>query len=70
MTTPVAGEYRSRTTGRIIFGVLEIFLGALCLLMVPLVLLSLAMAGRHSGTAPPLRALIPGNGLYALTFHE
>ncbi len=66
MTNPVAGEYRNRTTGLIVFGVLEITLGGLCLLMVPLMLLSMAMAGGHSGTAPPLRALIPGVGLYAL----
>ena len=66
MNTPAAVEYRDRTAGLIVFGVLEILLGALFLLMVPLMLLSLAMAGRQTGVPPSPQVLIPATGLYAL----
>jgi uncharacterized membrane protein len=66
MTTPVAGEYRDRATGLIVFGVFEILLGALCLLLALLMPLSLMMASRQTGALRPLVGLIFGTGFYAL----
>ena len=65
MTNPVSGEYHNRTTGLIIFGILEIVMGALSLLMAVTVLLGGLLAG-HAGGEMPLRALIPGVGVYVL----
>ena len=49
-----------------VFGILEILLGALSWLFVPLMLLSLAFAGRHGAAAtPPM--IVPIVGLYALS---
>ena len=67
MTTSIAGEYRDRTTGLIVFGILEIALGALFLLMVPLVLLSLTMARRQGGVPVEPLSLIPAIGFYVLS---
>ena len=66
MTTPVAGEYRDRATGLIVFGVFEILLGALCLLLALLMPLSLMMANRNAGAPRPLVGLIFGTGFYVL----
>jgi hypothetical protein len=66
MSTPAAGEYRDRKTGLIIFGILEILLGAFCWLMVPLMFLSMAIAGRRAGASAVPATLLPAAGIYAL----
>ena len=64
MITPAAVEYRDRTTGLLVFGVLEILLGALCFLMVALMLVGLLISDRYAGSPLTLRALVPGIGFY------
>jgi hypothetical protein len=66
MITPAAGEYRDRTTGLIVFGILEILLGALFLLLMALMGLGLAFASRHGGAAVTPRAIIPAVGIYGV----
>lgn len=66
MTTPVVGEYRDRTTGLIVFGVVEILMGGICFLFIAVMLFSLVMAGHRATPAPSLRMFIPGMGIYAL----
>ncbi len=67
MTNPVAGEYRSRMTGLVVFGVLEIVMGALCLLAAAFMLLGGLVASRTGGAGLQMRALIPALGLYVVT---
>ncbi len=65
MNPATPGEYRDRKTGLTVFGILEIVLGAMAWLLVPLTLLSLALAPQAGGTAPPLAALLPAALMYA-----
>ena len=66
MTTPASGEYRDRIAGLIVFGILEILGGILCLLLLPLMLFGLAMAAQQGNAALSLHAMIPGMCIYAL----
>lgn len=53
-TTPPVLDHRDRRIGLILFGILEILIGGICSLMIPLMLFAMAMAGRRPGapTAP------------------
>ncbi|QDT98219.1 hypothetical protein [Gimesia aquarii] len=57
--------FKDRSTGLIIFGLLQIFMGGCCALMIPLMLLSLAVA---PDVNPQLdtQTLVPAIGIYAL----
>jgi hypothetical protein len=70
---PVAGEpeFQDRKTGLMVFGIIEIILGALCALLLPCMVggmvMANAMAQRTGQPAPmQLRAMVPGAMLYAL----
>ncbi|QDU09410.1 hypothetical protein [Gimesia aquarii] len=57
--------FKDRSTGLIIFGLLQIFMGGCCALMIPLMLLSLAVA---PDVNPQLdtQTLVPAIGIYTL----
>ena len=54
--------YRDRSTGLVIFGVLEILLGVCCALLVPLSLLAWSVSGGSTG----LGSTIPVLGIYVV----
>ncbi|HEV2395080.1 MAG TPA: hypothetical protein VG146_22240 [Verrucomicrobiae bacterium] len=60
---PVPPQYKDRHTGLVVFGILEIVLGALCLLMVGFMVLGQLMLSRTSG-ALNSRILLPGILVY------
>jgi uncharacterized membrane protein len=66
MTIPDVGEYRDRTTGLIVFGILEILFGFFCWLFVPLLLLSMAFASRRGGAPVPPFGIAPAVAVYSL----
>ena len=62
-------DFKDRTTGLIVFGILEIIFGAFCALMVPLMIFGMFVsAGLHKGSTPPVGAsmMIPGILFYVL----
>jgi hypothetical protein len=63
--TPAVPEFKDRRTGLIAFGILEILLGACCVLMVPLMVFGQLMAANMSGTPPSLWMIIPAALIYA-----
>ena len=70
-TIPPVHEFKNRSTGLIVFGVLEILLGCLCALLVPIMLLGQAMSFRVTGAEPNYRMAVPGvvmYGILAVTF--
>lgn len=63
---PLAPHFKDRRTGLIGFGILEIVLGVLAALMIPLMLLGQAMAAQTNPEPMPLRQLIPAVVSYVL----
>jgi hypothetical protein len=63
---PPSSDFKDRRTGLIVFGILEIGLGALAALMIPLMLLGQSMAARTNQEAMSPRQLIPGLVSYAV----
>ena len=63
---PPLPEFKDRSTGLIVFGILEILLGCLCALLVPLMLLGQVMSAKATGGAPNFRMAIPGMMMYAM----
>jgi hypothetical protein len=61
---PVAPDFKDRRTGLIVFGILEIVLGALAALMIPLMILGQAMAVRANQDAMAVRQLAPAMVTY------
>lgn len=57
-------EFKNRSTGLMVFGILTILMGAFCALFVPLMLFSQAMAARDPALGNP-RALIPAIAMYS-----
>ncbi len=53
MTTPAPSDYRDRKTGLIIFGILEILAGALCLLFLLLLLVMSSLRPADTVSPPP-----------------
>lgn len=66
MNAPPVIGHRDRTTGLVVFGIFEIALAALCLLLVAVMLASLSIVGSMPGRRVEPRAMIPGISLYAL----
>ena len=64
MNSPVVGDYRDRSTGLTVFGVLEILFGALCLLLVPLAAIGMVASARRAGTPVSPQMLAPALGFY------
>jgi hypothetical protein len=67
MTTPAASDYHDRKTGLVLFGVLEIAIGFICLLLILLMLLGQAVAGRGPTPPPGLSSVATVMIMYALT---
>ena len=64
LDTPL--PFKDRKTGLVVFGILEILAGALCVLLVPLLFLGQAMNSRVTGTEPNYRLALPGVMVYAM----
>jgi hypothetical protein len=61
---PLAPDFIDRRTGLAVFGILEILLGALAALMIPLMILGQAMAARANQDAMAVRQLAPAMVTY------
>jgi hypothetical protein len=57
--SPPASSHKDRRTGLILFGILEILLGALCLLMTGFMVLGQMMLARTSDVPMHIQTLIP-----------
>ena len=62
----VVPNFKDRRTGLIIFGILEMLLGGLAALMVPLMVAGQLMASRATREPVPLRQIIPGMAVYII----
>lgn len=66
-TLPGTDEvYRDRSLGLVVFGVIEILIGAFLALMVPLALLALWVSGGGASGSSTLRSTVPLLGIYAI----
>jgi hypothetical protein len=54
---PVAPDYKDRSTGLLVFGILEIGGGALAALMIPFALLGVVLSRKASGVTMPMGSL-------------
>jgi len=63
---PAALDFKDRRTGLMVFGILEILLGGLAALMIPLMILGQVMAAQVTHEPTPLRQIIPGVVLYGI----
>jgi len=61
---PTPTLYKDRRTGLIVLGILEILLGGLCVLLVPLLFFGQAMQARVTGAAPQYRIILPAAATY------
>lgn len=66
MTTPADPEYRDRKTGLVLFGIIEIAIGFICVLFILLMLLGRAMASRSPNPPPGPSMMAPAIAIYAL----
>ncbi len=57
-------DFKDRRTGLLVFGILDILLGVLCVLLVGLMVLGQAMVSRTAATALSTRMLLPGMLFY------
>jgi len=66
-TLPGADEvYRDRSLGLVVFGVIEILIGAFLALLVPLALLAWWVSGGGASGSSPLQSTVPLLGIYAI----
>jgi len=66
---PTPSAHKDRKGGLVAFGIIEIVLGLLCLLMVPLAVFGQAMGAKMSGHAPNYQVILPTcRSLLALNF--
>jgi len=63
---PVVLDFKDRRTGLLVFGILEILLGALAALLIPLMIFGQVMAAHVNHESPPLRQIIPGVVFYGI----
>lgn len=66
MTTPTDPDYSDRKTGLVIFGILEIAIGFVCVLFLLLMLLGQAIASRNPNAPPRLPTMVPVIAVYGL----
>ncbi len=59
-------EYRDRSLGLVVFGVIEILIGAFCALLVPLSLLAWWVSGGEAGGSTTLRSILPMVVIYLI----
>ncbi|OHB79899.1 MAG: hypothetical protein A2V98_19445 [Planctomycetes bacterium RBG_16_64_12] len=64
--TPPSVQFKDRTVGLVVFGVLQILIGAFCALAIPLMLLSLWLGQAGGAAAVNARTMIPVIAQYAL----
>src|SRR5438876_987340 len=57
-TAPASLEFKDRRTGLIVFGILEILLGGLAALMIPLMVFGQVLAAKANQEPPLLRQII------------
>src|ERR1041384_603883 len=62
----IVPNFKDRRTGLIVFGILEMILGGLAALMVPLMIAGQLMASRTTQEPVPLRQMIPGMAVYII----
>ena len=65
-SAPSPVDYKNRSTGLIVFGILTILLGCICALFVPLMIFSQVMAAKTTGTPPNFSTILPGASLYGI----
>jgi hypothetical protein len=65
-TSAPPATYQDRSTGLLVFGILEIAGGALAALMIPFMLLGMVLGQKAAGGAVPLRSVIPSAITYAI----
>lgn len=63
---PTAPQFKDRSAGLLIFGILQIALGCLCGLLVPFMFLGQAMSAAAGGGPASYRMAIPGALMYAV----
>ena len=63
---PTVLDFKNRRTGLIVFGILEIVLGALAALLIPLMIFGQVMAAQVTHDPTPLRQIIPGVVIYGI----
>lgn len=63
---PPAVEFKDRSTGLVVFGIITMLVGGLCALLVPLMIFGQTMAQKSTGTPANLQAVIPGALLYGV----
>src|ERR1051326_8495153 len=61
---PPESDFKDRRAGLIVFGILQLLLGGLCALIVPLMFFGQSMSASMTGTAPNYRLLIPNAIIY------
>ena len=61
-----APDYKDRSTGLLVFGILEIAAGAFSALALPIMLLGMVIGRKAPGGPPPLGSVIPGAVTYAV----
>src|SRR6185369_5783408 len=61
---PPLPDFKDRRTGLLVFGILEILLGGLCLLLIGFMALGQAMLSRTSPGAVNSQALVPAMVIY------
>jgi predicted secreted protein len=63
---PLPPAYQDRSTGLLVFGIVEIAGGALAALALPFMLLGIVLGRKAPGGPPPLGSIIPGAVTYAV----
>ncbi len=64
-TVPSA-DFRDRSTGLVVFGILTILVGGVCALFVPLMLIGQLASGRATGMPLNFSMIVPGISLYGI----
>jgi hypothetical protein len=59
-------DFKDRRTGLVVFGILAIFIGCICVLFVPLMFLGQALSARTAGEPPDYRMVLPSVMAYAV----
>ena len=65
-SAPSPVDYKNRSTGLIVFGILTILLGCICALSVPLMIFSQVMAAKATGAPPNFSIILPCTSLYGV----
>lgn len=60
----IASDYKDRSTGLTVFGILTLLLGCVCALFVPLMLLGQLAAAKTQQGSPNMAAMLPGMLMY------